>query len=205
MKKTISCMNIDERILHSFGGENVIYKAHEFIFKEGDHSQYYFQIISGKVKLNTFTENGKEFIHNILGKNQSFGDPLLFIEKLYPTNAISLQATEIIKMPKDNFMEMLKSNPELSLEMNMCLSQRLYYNNLMLRNLALADPIQRLKGVMDYLKSYHDGDCQHCFPIELTRQQIADLTGLRVETVIRTVKKMVTNEMIKLEGRRILY
>jgi CRP-like cAMP-binding protein len=198
-------MNIDEKILHSFGGENVIYKAHEFIFKEGDHSQYYFQIISGKVKLNTFTENGKEFIHNILGKNQSFGDPLLFIEKLYPTNAISLQTTEIIKMPKDNFMEMLKSNPELSLEMNMCLSQRLYYNNLMLRNLALADPIQRLKGVMDYLKSYHDGDCQHCFPIELTRQQIADLTGLRVETVIRTVKKMVKNEMIKLEGRRILY
>jgi CRP-like cAMP-binding protein len=205
MKKTISCMNIDEKILHSFGGENVIYKAHEFIFKEGDHSQYYFQIVSGKVKLNTFTENGKEFIHNILGKNQSFGDPLLFIEKLYPTNAISLQTTEIIKMPKDNFMEMLKSNPELSLEMNMCLSQRLYYNNLMLRNLAVADPIQRLKGVMDYLKSYHDGDCQHCFPIELTRQQIADLTGLRVETVIRTVKKMVKNEMIKLEGRRILY
>ncbi len=198
-------MNIDEKILHSFGGENVIYKAHEFIFKEGDHSQYYFQIISGKVKLNIFTENGKEFIHNILGKNQSFGDPLLFIEKLYPTNAISLQTTEIVKMPKDNFMEMLKRNPELSLEMNMCLSQRLYYNNLMVRNLALADPIQRLKGVMDYLKSYHDGDCQHCFPIELTRQQIADLTGLRVETVIRTVKKMVNNEMIKLEGRRILY
>jgi len=198
-------MNIDEKILHSFGGENVIYKAHEFIFKEGDHSQYYFQIISGKVKLNIFTENGKEFIHNILGKNQSFGDPLLFIEELYPTNAISLQTTEIVKMPKDNFMEMLKRNPELSLEMNMCLSQRLYYNNLMVRNLALADPIQRLKGVMDYLKSYHDGDCQHCFPIELTRQQIADLTGLRVETVIRTVKKMVNNEMIKLEGRRILY
>ncbi|MFP8894152.1 MULTISPECIES: Crp/Fnr family transcriptional regulator [Chryseobacterium] len=205
MKKTISCMNIDQEILYSFGGEKVIYKAKEFIFKEGDYSQYYFQIISGKVKLNTFTENGKEFIHNILGKNQSFGDPLLFIEKVYPTNAISLQITEIIRMPKDNFMQMLKSNPDISLDMNMCLSQRLYYNNLMVRNLALADPIQRLKGVMDYLKSYHDGDCQHCFPIELTRQQIADLTGLRVETVIRTIKKMVNNKIIKLEGRRILY
>lgn len=198
-------MNIDQDILYSFGGEKIIYKAKEFIFKEGDYSQYYFQIISGKVKLNTFTENGKEFIHNILGKNQSFGDPLLFIDKLYPTNAISLQDTEIIRMPKDDFMEMLKKNPDISLEMNMCLSQRLYYNNLMVRNLALADPIQRLKGVMDYLKSYHDEDCQQCFPIELTRQQIADLTGLRVETVIRTIKKMVNNKIIKLEGRRILY
>lgn len=198
-------MNIDQEILYSFGGEKVTYKAGEFIFKEGDYSQYYFQIISGKVKLNTFTENGKEFIHNILSKNQSFGDPLLFIEKIYPTNAISLETTEVIRMPKDNFMEMLENNPELSLEMNMCLSQRLYYSNLMVRNLAVADPIQRLKGVMDYLKSYHDGDCQHCFPIELTRQQIADLTGLRVETVIRTIKKMVNSKMIKLEGRKILY
>lgn len=198
-------MNIDQEILYSFGGEKVIYRAKEFIFKEGDYSQYYFQIISGKVKLNTFTENGKEFIHNILGKDQSFGDPLLFIEKVYPTNAISLQTTEIIRMPKENFIQMLKSNPDISLDMNMCLSQRLYYNNLMVRNLALADPIQRLQGVMDYLKSYHDGDCQHCFPIELTRQQIADLTGLRVETVIRTIKKMVNNKIIKLEGRRILY
>ncbi|WP_228412788.1 MULTISPECIES: Crp/Fnr family transcriptional regulator [unclassified Chryseobacterium] len=205
MKKTISCMNIDEKMLYSFGGENMTYKAKEFIFKEGEHSQYYFQIISGKVKLNTFTENGKEFIHNILGKNQSFGDPLLFIEKLYPTNAISLQPTEIIRTPKNNFIEMLKTHPNLSLEMNMCLSQRLYYNSLMVSNMASSDPIQRLKGLLEYLKSYHDGDCQHCFPIELTRQQIADLTGLRVETVIRTVKKMVNSEMIKLEGRRILY
>ncbi|WP_228448023.1 MULTISPECIES: Crp/Fnr family transcriptional regulator [unclassified Chryseobacterium] len=205
MKKTISCMNIDVEILYSFGGETVIYKPKEFIFKEGEHSQYYFQIISGKVKLNTFTENGKEFIHNILGKNQSFGDPLLFIEKIYPTNAVSLQATEVVRLPKNNFIEMIKTHPDLSLEMNICLSQRLYYNSLMVRDMASTDPIQRLKGLLDYLKSYHDGDCQQCFHVELTRQQIADLTGLRVETVIRTIKKMAHQEIVKLEGRRILY
>lgn len=198
-------MNIDVEILYSFGGKNAVYKPKDFIFKEGEHSQYYFQIISGKVKLNTFTENGKEFIHNILGKNQSFGDPLLFIEKIYPTNAVSLQTTEVVRMPKNNFIEMLRTRPDLSLEMNMCLSQRLYYNSLMVRDMASADPIQRLKGLLDYLKSYHDGDCQHCFPVELTRQQIADLTGLRVETVIRTIKKMVNQEIVKIDGRRILY
>ncbi|CAH0270423.1 Crp/Fnr family transcriptional regulator [Chryseobacterium sp. Bi04] len=205
MKKTISCMNIDENILYSFGGESIKYKAKEFIFKEGDHSLYYFQVISGKVKLNTFNDDGKEFIQNILGKNQSFGDPLLFIDRLYPTNAVSLEAVEIIRMPKASFIEMLQKFPDLSLEMNACLSQRLYYNSLMVRNMASQNPIHRLQGLMEYLKSYYDGDCQHCFPVELTRQQIADLTGLRVETVIRIIKKMVNQEIIKLDGRRILY
>ncbi|GEN67405.1 Crp/Fnr family transcriptional regulator [Chryseobacterium sp. KMC2] len=198
-------MNIDENILHSFGGESIRYKAKEFIFREGEHSLYYFQVISGKVKLNTFNDDGKEFIQNILGKNQSFGDPLLFIDRLYPTNAVSLEAVEIIRMPKSNFIDMLQKHPDLSLEMNACLSQRLYYNSLMVRNMASQNPIHRLQGLMEYLKSYYDGDCQHCFPVELTRQQIADLTGLRVETVIRIVKKMVNEEIIKLDGRRILY
>lgn len=198
-------MNIDENMLHSFGGEKIRYISKEFIYKEGDRSLYYFQIMSGKVKLNTYNEEGKEFIQNILGKNQSFGDPLLFIERLYPTNAVCLEATEIIRMPKNNFIEMLQKHPDLSLEMNACLSQRLYYNSLMVRNMASNNPIHRLRGLMDYLKSYYDGDCEQCFPVELTRQQIADLTGLRVETVIRTVKKMLTEGIIKIDGRKILY
>lgn len=198
-------MNIDEDILRSFGGEEIRYRAKEFIFKEGDHVLFYFQIVKGKVKLNNYNENGKEFIHNILGKNQSFGDPLLFIDRLYPVNALAMEPVEVLRMPKSNFMEMLKKRPDLSLQMNLCLSQRLYYNSLMIQNMVSQNPATRLKGLLEYLKSYYDGDCQHCFPIELTRQQIADLTGLRVETVIRTVKKMVGDNVIKLEGRRILY
>ncbi|HAO27957.1 MAG TPA: hypothetical protein DCQ68_10305 [Chryseobacterium indologenes] len=129
----------------------------------------------------------------------------MFIDRLYPTNAVSLETTELIRMPKSNFLQMLKENPDISLEMNACLSQRLYYNSLMVRHMASSDPVHRLQGLMEYLKSYYDKDCQQCFPVELTRQQIADLTGLRVETVIRTIKKMVNNQTIKLDGRRILY
>jgi len=71
--------------------------------------------------------------------------------------------------------------------------------------MAYQNPVFRLKGLMEYLKSYSENDCQFEFPIELTRQQIANLTGLRVETVIRTLKKMEKENSIKIENRRILY
>ncbi len=203
--KTISCMNIDENLLRSFGGEDKVYKAKETVFKEGDHAQYYFQIVQGKVKLNTFDEEGKEFIHNILGKNQSFGDSLLFFEKKYPMNAVCLEASELIRVPKTNFLEMIRLHPDLSLSMNACLSQRLYFKIVMMQAMASQNPINRLKGLLDYLKSYHDGDCQHCFPVHLTRQQIANLVGLRVETVIRSLKKMEKEGGIRIVNRKILY
>jgi len=203
--KTISCMNIEPDILYSYGGEIKLYKQHDVIYREGDHATFYYQIVKGKIKLNSYNEEGKEFIHNIIGEKQSFGDAMIFVEKFYVMNAICLSDTEIIKLPKNRFIELLKNNPEISLEMNACLSQRLYFKAIMLQSMSSQNPIVRLEGLLNYLKSYHEGDCAHSFPVELTRQQIANLTGLRVETVIRTLKKMEHQGKLKIKERKILY
>jgi CRP-like cAMP-binding protein len=41
--------------------------------------------------------------------------------------------------------------------------------------------------------------------IPYTRQQLADMSGLRVETVIRTVKKMEKEGRLVLEGHKIKF
>lgn len=203
--KTISCMNIAEEVLYSYGGETKQYKKGEIIYREGDHSLYYLQIVEGKVKLNNYDDEGKEFIHNILGKNQSFGDSMLFLDKFYPMNAISISPMEIIRVPRDQFLKLIKTDPKLSLEMNACLSHRLYFKAIMIQNMASLNPISRLTGLLNYLKSYHDDSCGSCFHVQLTRQQIANLVGLRVETVIRALKKMEKEGNITIEDRKIIY
>ncbi|WEK70490.1 MAG: Crp/Fnr family transcriptional regulator [Candidatus Chryseobacterium colombiense] len=203
--KTKSCMDIEESLLYSFGAETKNFKKGEMIFKEGDQVLYYFQIVEGKIKLNNYNDEGKEFIHNVLGKNQSFGDNLIFLDKQYHMNATCLSPTEVIRLPKNKFLQLLEKYPDISIEMNHCLSQRLYYKMVMIQNMASSNPSIRLKGLLNYLKSYHNEDCQHCFSVELTRQQIANLVGLRVETVIRALKKMEKEGDIKINNRKILY
>ncbi|MGL6126561.1 helix-turn-helix domain-containing protein [Chryseobacterium artocarpi] len=39
----------------------------------------------------------------------------------------------------------------------------------------------------------------------LTRQQLASLTGLCVETVIRTIKQMKKDQIVKIEKKKIYY
>ncbi len=203
--KTISCMNIEKDILYSYGGEDKNFKPGEIIYREGDHALYYHQIINGKVKLNNYNDEGKEFIHNIFGENQSFGDSMMFVEKFYPMNAVSITSSEIIRLPKNNFLKLLEENPKYCMAMNACLAQRLYFKAIMLQSMSSQNSMQRLKGLLDYLKSYDSEDCSQCFHVELTRQQIANLTGLRVETVIRTLKKMEKEGQLKIENRKILY
>lgn len=203
--KTISCMKIDEQLLKSYSAETKTYKEKESIFREGDSPSFYYQIIEGSVKVNNYNEEGKEFIHNILGKGQSFGDPLLFIDKNYPVNAIALKPTTIIRLPRKNFTNLIKEHPHISLEMNTCLSHRLYYKMIMIHNMASQNPVARILGLFDYLKSYSDCGDAHSFNVKLTRQQIADLTGLRVETIIRTIKKMEKENILKINERKICY
>lgn len=203
--KTLSCMKIDEKILLSFGAEIKHYKANDYIFQEGEKPGSYYQIVTGMIKENNYNELGNEFIQNILGEDQSFGDSFLFLNKSYNINAIALSECKILKLSKTDFYKMLEVKPELSIDTNKCLSQRLYFKTAMIQNLASPLPEKRILGLLDYLKSFHKDDHKYSFLVKLTRQQIADLVGLRVETVIRTAKKLEKNNLLKIDQRKIYY
>lgn len=198
-------MKIEEEVLFSAGALERIYYAGEEIFREGDMPNYYYQIVSGKVKLNNYKEDGKEFIQNIVLSSQSFGEAVLLINKPYPINAIALSKTILILLHKHQFHKVLRQSQELSLILNTCLSERLYGKFVMMKNNSSLNPITRLKGLMDYLKSFHGDASPFSFMIALTRQQMASLTGLTVETTIRAIKAMERKQLLKIKDRKIFY
>lgn len=198
-------MVIDENILYSVGAEIRTYKPSEYLFEEGECPNYYYQIITGEVKLNNYNEEGKEFIQNILSSGQSCGESVLFIDRPYPMNAEALTECSVIRLYKDVFLELLDKSPKLYREISSFLSQRLYYKFIMMQNISSPNPAIRLRGLMDYLKSFHHDESPFSYMIPLTRQQMANHTGLCVETAIRTIKHMERENIVKIRDRKILY
>jgi CRP-like cAMP-binding protein len=198
-------MVIQEDILYSVGASIKIYEPSEVIFNEGDIANYYYQIISGEVKQNNYNDEGKETIQIILQDGQSIGESLLFMDKPYPFNAVAIKKCEILRLPKYIFLDLLKLYPEICLDMNKLLSQRLYFKLLMSQNPSSQNPTAKLKTLMDYLKSFQEEQSPYSFVIPLTRQQMAGLTGLCVETAIRTIKIMEKDKILKIKNRKILY
>ncbi|AYZ12074.1 Crp/Fnr family transcriptional regulator [Chryseobacterium arthrosphaerae] len=196
---------IIEQLLISFGAETKNYKAGDIIFREEEFPLYYYQIKTGKIKLNNYTEDGKEFIQNIFSDGHSFGESLLFVDRPYPMNAVAMDESVIFRMPRQNFLNLIRDNPEISLNIYQCLAERMYYKYIMFYNLSFQNPVSKLKLLMDYLKSYHEDKAPYSFQVPLTRQQLASLTGLCVETVIRTIKQMEKEKIVKIEKRKIYY
>lgn len=198
-------MIIDENLLLENGAVYEDYPAKEIIYEMGSVPHYYFQIVKGTVELNNYHEDGKEFTLNILSEGQSFGESLLFANKNYPMNAIAKTDCIILKLPKSNFLNMLSTNRELMFTIFRHLSDRLFDKYVMLFNNSSTDPMSKIKSLMDYYKDSSLKQNPYSYPVPLTRQQIANLTGLRVETVIRTIKKMAQEKILKLDGRTIFY
>lgn len=141
-------MVIQEEILYSMGATAKDYGPSEFIFSEGEQPNYYYQIISGEVKLNNYNEDGKEFIQNILTAGQSCGESILFIDKPYPMNAETITDCKVIRLKKSAFFSLLDDSPKLCMEISNVISQGLYYKFIMMQNISSQNPTTRLKGLM---------------------------------------------------------
>ncbi|SHM09991.1 Crp/Fnr family transcriptional regulator [Chryseobacterium contaminans] len=198
-------MIIDENLLLENGAVYEDYPAKEIIFQTGDTPHFYFQIAKGTVELNNYHEDGKEFTFNILRDGQSIGESLLFSDKKYPMNALAKTDCKVLKLSKSNFLRLVCENHDVMLGILKNLSDRLFYKYVMLFNNSASEPSTKIRSLIDYFKECAHEQDRYTYEVPLTRQQIANLTGLRVETVIRTIKKMEQEDILKLEGRQIIY
>jgi CRP-like cAMP-binding protein len=83
---------------------------------------------------------------------------------------------------------------------------------MVLSEISSYDPEHRIMSLLTYFKNDASAAAKRenkkageQFLVPFTRQQIADMSGLRVETVIRAVKKMEAEGKIKIIGRKISF
>ncbi|WP_420583394.1 Crp/Fnr family transcriptional regulator [Reichenbachiella sp.] len=194
---------IDPSILQEAGAKKIHLKKGEWVFRQGDHALNYFQLIDGQIKMSNFSEQGQEFVQGLFTEGQSFGEPPLFVDVTYPASALATTDSNLLKLGKDKFMDLLLANPSVNLEVSKNLAKRLHYKAVMATEISSHDPEHRVLTLLKYLKAEMNLNTDELFAIELTRQQIADMTGLRVETVIRAIKKMESEGILIIKNRKV--
>ncbi|WP_311195861.1 Crp/Fnr family transcriptional regulator [Antarcticibacterium sp. 1MA-6-2] len=168
---------IPENLLLDFGARKIAYGKGDQLFREGDTAINYYQVASGEIKMNNFNLDGKEFIQGIFSTGQSFGEPPLFANVKYPANAEAISDSEVIQLHKTSFLDLLASHPDIHLKITETLAKRLFYKAIMASEISSQEPEHRILRILDYLKKYvHKKEGKFTFKVDLTRQQIADLT-----------------------------
>ncbi len=180
--------------LISKGFKSVSYSKGEVVYSSGGQPRAVYFIKSGKVRMVTVNNEGKEFIQGIFKSNEYFGEPALLLNKPYLAYTIADQSSEIIIVPKSAFLDLLNELPDFNMQLIQNLSSRLFYKSMMLEEMANEQAEHRVLTLVNYLIKDH----AHGMELKFTRQQLADMSGLRVETVIRIIKRLSNQVAFKL-------
>ncbi len=181
---------IDINLLLALGGVYKNVAAGEMIFMEGSRCNFYYQLVKGKVNWININEDGKEYLQSVIEPGECFGELPLFDGEPHAATAIAQEDSLIIKLHQATFNQMLLDHPDIHGQFSKLLAQRLRFKFFMLRELLNSHPEDRISSLIRYLQETNHNICTSCGKIKLTRQQIANMTCLRVETVIRAMRKM---------------
>lgn len=195
-------MNIDINLLKSYGAVPKSFQKGEFIFKEGDPARFYHQITSGRVKMSCFNDDGKIFTFLIFREGESFGEPSVLIQEHYPAFAIADGPCTVMMLVKDSFIQLLDDHPEYQKKFLYLFAQRLYNKTNTSKLIISESPEQRILSFLKKYKREHQA-ADDPILVHYTRQEIADFTGLRVETIIRTIRKMHKSGKLTIKDRKV--
>ncbi|WP_322549561.1 Crp/Fnr family transcriptional regulator [Flavobacterium psychraquaticum] len=195
-------MQIDLDLLYTWGAIAKEYKKNEILFSEDEVASFYYQVVEGCVRMFNSNDDGKEFTQGYFNNGQSFGEPPLLIDEKYPSSAVAFCDCRIIKLSKEKFLKILDENPETQKGFLHLLAKRIHNKSKTSKDIINQKPEFR---ILAFLNTHKKGNESTKELVPFTRQEIANFTGLRVETVIRTFTKMKNAKKIEIINHKLYY
>jgi CRP/FNR family transcriptional regulator, dissimilatory nitrate respiration regulator len=171
------------------------------IFSEGEPATGFYVVSSGVVKIFKLSPEGKEQILHIFGPGEPFGEVPVFEGRRFPAHAVALEDSRFLFFPRTAFVDLIKSNPSLALNMLAMLSRRLRRFTVLVDNLSLKEVPGRLAAHLLYLSDQADG--ADTVDLGVPKGQLAALLGTIPETFSRILTKMVKQGYIEAEGTKV--
>ena len=181
--------------------ENKYYSKGDIIFAEGADGIGFYVVAAGKVKVSKVSSDGKEQILHIFGPGEPFGEVPVFTGQPFPANAEAISKSHLLFFPKTAFVNLISSNPSLSLNMLAVLSLRLRQFTVQIENLSLKEVPARLAGYLLYLAEEQRSG--HTVTLSISKGQLASLLGTIPETLSRVFSKMSNRKILYVKGRHI--
>ena len=170
----------------------------EVIFHEGAGASYYYQVTSGRVRWCNLLDDGREMLHKVVEQGDVFGELPMFDGRPYAASAVADTESVLLRIRADTFRQLMEEHPLLHFAFSKSLASDLRFKFMLTDIISRNSPEDIISQLIQYLNQEKKLICQECNRLMLTRQQLANMTGLRVETVIRAIKNMEREERLSI-------
>jgi CRP/FNR family cyclic AMP-dependent transcriptional regulator len=170
------------------------------VVSEGDQTGSLYIIVSGRVKIYVSDDKGKEIVLSEAGPGEYFGEMVLD-EGPRSASVMTLEPTQFLVIPKEDFKEFVAKSPEFSLRLILKLIRRVRALTNDVKNLVIMDVYGRVARMLLDLAVERDG----ALVIEScpTRQEMAKRVGASEEMISGILSDLASGGYIAVERDRI--
>jgi CRP/FNR family transcriptional regulator len=166
------------------------YQRGDYLWRAGDPADYLTLILRGRVKIVRHAEDG-DVILEIFGEGEPVGAIAVYNYMPYPASAICLEPVSLLLVPRRDYFELLDRHPEFA---------RAVIRELTKLVVALTRKLEEMRGqrvevrIGQLFLSLADRMGRETrdgfeIPLQLSRQEVADLVGTTVESAIRVMSR----------------
>lgn len=168
------------------------YKKNTTIYCEGNNSNHLYLIKRGEVKLYKISSDGKELITGIFKEGDYFGYSSFFTKSAHSENAVCITNCSIYKILKEDIIYLIENNHQFGFHFIERLSENVKEVKEQLIQMAYGSVRKKTAAslIKLALKSSDENE------IKISRSDLASLTGIAKETLIRTLTDFKDEELI---------
>lgn len=179
-------------------------KKKKVIYTEGDDPFRLYFIKSGKVKIIRENADGKELITALCGPGDFIGYTALIEGRTYTDSAVTLEDTEVLYIPKDDFFSLLYKNADVAKEFVQILTNKIIEKEHQLLGLAYNSLRKRVaEAIVQFAKRFKETNSD-AVVVTLTREDLSHVAGTAMESLVRTLADFKNEGLIEMKDGKIV-
>lgn len=174
------------------------------LFNKGDPADGFYAVVDGRIKLSFISMDGKEYIAEIIGPLETFGEAVMFLGKSYPVCAQALLDTTLLHISKDIIYKDIDQTPGFARKIITGLCTRLVDRVQALEFLTVYSSLQKVIGYLlreIELAKPEDDEADVLLPVN--KVTLAAQLNLTPETLSRVLHKLTEEDLINVNGNAI--
>lgn len=179
----------------------------QFVFFEGDEAASLYLIESGVIEANVVHGDGKVYIFHFIFPGEVFGEGVVYEQDYYPFSTVARKEALVWKVPKEDLLSAIDSNPAFKAYMLRLVGQKLDSSYVKARCIAGERVEKRVACILLKTIDQQHGIYSHCvekLDTPLTNRDISGLIGSTEETVSRVMSRLKKEGIISLEDKHLV-
>ena len=169
---------------------NINFKTFDKILKQNEDPSFVYIIKKGKVKVYSLTPTQLKYLERIYCEYELFGELEVFIDKPILNFVEAVEPCEVIKIPKDTFLEWIKYDSDFSLFIHVQMAEKMYHTSISSK----ANIAYTLKSrIIFFLWSFLDEHNLDSFHKDI----LVEGVGSNIRSVNRIIKELVDESLIE--------